>query len=329
MVTNSENGSQNRMSPAIDPAKFALYQHYRDALEEERRAEKALFLLKARDRRIAYLEKRVAELDKTAASLHAISLRSSSTFSNVNGPDEDASYEIARSEKSGELNDDDVSVEVINGDSIYHDFDQDRRFVSDTPPRIPRLNLSKSSTTSSNKEVFSSAAIEAIRGEFADETRISNRTRDLTGRSDRSVGQEEKNLASARGMEANEINNETEKIPIGISKQITTDPSTGSFIDPIEPIDDKEDTRPALLKSEQNRSSDAIESNEKKIRVIFHTEQHKSNTSTSISHSVPRIPVKHIPSKRIKGLRSKNGHQQEPGAGFKSSDRMEAAVVTT
>ncbi|XP_035733013.1 uncharacterized protein LOC118446455 [Vespa mandarinia] len=79
----------------------------RNALDEECRAQKALNLLEARDRRIAFLEKRVAELEKAAIGMHTISLHASSTLSSLDDPtNKDAFYSITQSEQSMKLEND-------------------------------------------------------------------------------------------------------------------------------------------------------------------------------------------------------------------------------
>nr|KAF7425303.1 hypothetical protein H0235_007741 [Vespula pensylvanica] len=129
-----------------------------NALDEECRAKKALNLLEARDRRIAFLEKRVAELEETAIGMHTMSLRASSTLSSLDDPtNKDAYYSITQSEQSVKLEND---YKNLDSSSNEHDqaYDQSQRF-SMNQTMVPNLKLS-SSTSYTDKEIFSTPALD-------------------------------------------------------------------------------------------------------------------------------------------------------------------------
>lgn len=127
-------------------------------MDEECRAKKALNLLEARDRRIAFLEKRVAELEETAIGMHTMSLRASSTLSSLDDPtNKDAYYSITQSEQSVKLEND---YKNLDSSSNEHDqaYDQSQRF-SMNQTMIPNLKLS-SSTSYTDKEIFTTPALD-------------------------------------------------------------------------------------------------------------------------------------------------------------------------
>ncbi|KAL2730100.1 centrosomal protein of 290 kDa-like, partial [Vespula maculifrons] len=137
-------------------AKFRVQSQ--NALDEECRAKKALNLLEARDRRIAFLERRVAELEETAIGMHTMSLRASSTLSSLDDPtNKDAYYSITQSEQSIKLEND---YKNLDSSSNEHDqaYDQSQRF-SMNQTMVPNLKLS-SSTSYTDKEIFSTPALD-------------------------------------------------------------------------------------------------------------------------------------------------------------------------
>ncbi|KAI4493635.1 hypothetical protein M0804_001811 [Polistes exclamans] len=130
----------------------------RNAFDEECRAQKALNLLKARDRRIAYLEKRVIELEETAISMHAMSLRASSTLSNlVDLPnDKDAFYNISQSERTMKHCNDYKNSNTLNKDDRQAYIEQRKSLTNQT--KVPNLILS-SNTSCTDKEIFTTSSL--------------------------------------------------------------------------------------------------------------------------------------------------------------------------
>lgn len=138
--------------------RMKLY-YFRNALDEEQRAQKALYLLQARDRRIALLEKRVAELEDAATNLHELTLRNSSRGS-ILELDSVASGK-ARSCKS----ECDFDVDSTGRGGIREDLrrggggeEEDRcepSSMMNGRVSIPCLDLSKSSESAS--DIFSTA----------------------------------------------------------------------------------------------------------------------------------------------------------------------------
>ncbi|KAI4496070.1 hypothetical protein M0802_008110 [Mischocyttarus mexicanus] len=99
-----------------------MNQMYTNAFDEECRAQKALNLLKARDRRIAYLEKRVIELEKTAIGMHAMSLRASSTLSSLDGlQNKDVFYNISQNEPTMKLDNDYKNSYSLKKDDLTYE----------------------------------------------------------------------------------------------------------------------------------------------------------------------------------------------------------------
>lgn len=120
-------------------------------MDEEQRAQKALYLLQARDRRIALLEKRVAELEDAATNLHELTLRNSSRGSML-----DSTSEKVRSYNEASCYFDDVNSTGRGENAMRGGTREDR----DDPAMngrvsVPCLDLSKSSESAS--DIFSTA----------------------------------------------------------------------------------------------------------------------------------------------------------------------------
>lgn len=124
-------------------------------MDEEQRAQKALYLLQARDRRIALLEKRVAELEDAATNLHELTLRNSSRGSMLDSTSEKVRSYNEASCKS-ECYFDDVNSTGRGENAMRGGTREDR----DDPAMngrvsVPCLDLSKSSESAS--DIFSTA----------------------------------------------------------------------------------------------------------------------------------------------------------------------------
>ncbi|XP_076749059.1 uncharacterized protein LOC143422370 [Xylocopa sonorina] len=200
---NSRQCSPRKLARKIESCIF------RNALDEEERAQKALYLLQARDRRIAFLEKRVVELEGAAANLHELALRGSSraASSKVN---EEIVSSFCTSEKSCETRImDKCNDSTMNRDSVTND-----------RLSVPRLRLSKSSTSTSERDIFATAIDFALekRKRFASNTTVSSEnsaSSKLSGRNEKfhakteNRAREEKiatvdNLDSTSALEKNE-----------------------------------------------------------------------------------------------------------------------------
>lgn len=126
-------------------------------MNEEQRAQKALYLLQAQDRRIAALQKRVAELEDVATNLHEFTLRNSSSVSTTERKKELVA-DFSRSDRSsntGNYNETEDKIEYNLDDISSMRGDPDTT-VSDEVS-VPRLQLSKSSVSNSERDIFSTA----------------------------------------------------------------------------------------------------------------------------------------------------------------------------
>lgn len=127
--------------------------YFRNALDEEQRAQKALYLLQARDRRIALLEKRVAELEDAATNLHELTLRNSSRGSTLDSTSEKVRSYNEASCKS-ECDFEDVNS-TGRGGNVARGPREDRESAANGRVSVPCLDLSKSSESAS--DIFSTA----------------------------------------------------------------------------------------------------------------------------------------------------------------------------
>ncbi|KOX77731.1 hypothetical protein WN51_10520 [Melipona quadrifasciata] len=124
-----------------------------NALDEEQRAQKALYLLRARDRRIAFLEKRVAELEDVAGNLHEeVTLRNSSRSSILEGGGEAVVSDFSRSERSSRTGNCYDTGERSNCN--LEDVDSTRFDDVGSSRGVPTLRLSPSS---SSRDISSTA----------------------------------------------------------------------------------------------------------------------------------------------------------------------------
>lgn len=147
----------------------------RNALDEECRAQKALDLLEARDRRIAYLEKRVAELEETAIGMHTMSLRASSTLSSFDEPTykDVAFYSVTQSEQSIKFENDNKNHESSSVErKDLRRYDKIQR-ISNDRTTIPELKLS-SRTSNTDKEIFSTPVLDMTYRKSAPNCRYSD-----------------------------------------------------------------------------------------------------------------------------------------------------------
>ncbi|KAK1128145.1 hypothetical protein K0M31_003630 [Melipona bicolor] len=125
----------------------------KNALDEEQRAQKALYLLRARDRRIAFLEKRVAELEDVAGNLHEeVTLRNSSRSSILERGGEPVVSDFSRSGRSSRTGNCDDTGERSN--SNLEDVDSTRFDDVGSSRGLPTLRLSPSS---SSRDISSTA----------------------------------------------------------------------------------------------------------------------------------------------------------------------------
>lgn len=144
----------------LDNVTTSFLYRSRNALEEECRAQKALNLLEARDRRIAYLEKRVAELEETAIGMHTMSLRASSTLSSFDDPTykDVAFYNVTQSEQSIKFENDHKNLDSSSVEQDRRGYDKIQRISIDRT-KIPELKLS-SRMSNADKEIFSTPALD-------------------------------------------------------------------------------------------------------------------------------------------------------------------------
>ncbi|CAK9824991.1 hypothetical protein ANTRET_LOCUS3077 [Anthophora retusa] len=157
------DGLQQRDSTDYSPKKLARKIEsciFRNALNEEERAQKTLYLLRTRDYQIAFLEKRVAELEAAAAELHEIAIRQSLKSSSMK-IDSKTSTDVCKSEKSCKTDNDDETDDksdpyMSSNDTLPKDNSNENDHV-DNRVSVPCLKLSKSSTSNSEKEIFSTA----------------------------------------------------------------------------------------------------------------------------------------------------------------------------
>lgn len=120
--------------------------------------------MKARDRRIAVLEKRVAELQNLADNIHELSLRKSSSILNPERDKEAASD--FRSERSSKTDDETEKSysNFSNIENLSKTLDEDCDTVSESQITVPRLKLSKSSLSNSERDIFSTATNFLVEG---------------------------------------------------------------------------------------------------------------------------------------------------------------------
>ncbi|XP_076231360.1 uncharacterized protein LOC143177371 [Calliopsis andreniformis] len=166
MSNNAQQGQHRCSSMECSPTSLARRIEgciLRNAWDEEQRAQKALFLLKTRDRRIAFLEKRVAELEDIAANLHEVTLRHSSRVSTL-GREKEAVSDFTRSEKSLKTNEETdertTDCDASNIESFDKRANRDCDTSTENEVSVPCLNLSKSSASNSEKDIFSTPAID-------------------------------------------------------------------------------------------------------------------------------------------------------------------------
>lgn len=119
-------------------------------MDEEQRAQKALYLLQARDRRIALLEKRVAELEDAATNLHELTLRNSSRASVL-----ELSCSDSTCGKGGGGNYNGGAADLDDLDDVNSSIRGDGTREQGHRVSVPCLHLSKSSGSAS--DVFSTA----------------------------------------------------------------------------------------------------------------------------------------------------------------------------
>ncbi|CAK9809612.1 hypothetical protein ANTQUA_LOCUS6094 [Anthophora quadrimaculata] len=157
------DGLQQRDSMDYSPKKLVRKIEscvFRNALNEEERAQKTLYLLRTRDYQIAFLEKRVAELEAAAAELHEIAIQQSlkSTSMKIHSK---TSTDVCKSEKSCKTENDDETDDksdpyMSSNDTLPKDNSNENYHV-DNRVSVPCLKLSKSSMSNSEKEIFSTA----------------------------------------------------------------------------------------------------------------------------------------------------------------------------
>ncbi|XP_017760152.1 PREDICTED: uncharacterized protein LOC108550797 [Eufriesea mexicana] len=254
----------------------------RNALEEEQRAQKALYLLQARDRRIALLEKRVAELEDAAANLHEITLRNSSASSILERKDRIVP-DFSRGEKSFKMdNRDGKSDTTVNSEMS-----------------IPCLELSKSSVSDSERDIFSTAIDFVLENRkcFTSNTSFSNE--EVT--SEKVTGREkfpDENLDRKSMAEVRAKYSEKKKMD---RKEIVT--------------------LKEVMRGKENTKGHGLTlmgKSEEKFRDVLSDKKQELNCPR-ISSSVPWIPTKNSFRKKLRGFEVRNGKKMElvllPGDG--------------
>lgn len=145
---------------------------YRNAWEDECRAHKALILLKARDKKIAYLEKRVFELENATTQMHTLYLQGSQTMSSMEISDKERCIGHYQSDKVFDVKDNktesDVSSKNLLSESRTSSSDEKNLpfSTSNLSHPVPTLKLLASSTSNSEKDVYSTPATVLTQGDF-------------------------------------------------------------------------------------------------------------------------------------------------------------------
>nr|XP_046476971.1 uncharacterized protein LOC124216468 [Neodiprion pinetum] len=137
----------------------------RGAREEERRAQKALLLLKARDQQILLLENRVAQLENAAADMHAIASHVQTNTPQTSG---DTSYLSIAQGSSTSLDSQENSDNVVRGQNSEANLNQlisDKLELTESktggrhPVLVPELKLSMLPPSDSDNELFSTPVL--------------------------------------------------------------------------------------------------------------------------------------------------------------------------
>ncbi|XP_033226071.1 uncharacterized protein LOC117178747 isoform X2 [Belonocnema kinseyi] len=144
----------------------------KNAWEDECRAHKALILLKARDKKIAYLEKRVFELENATTQMHALYLQRSQTMSSMEISNKESCIGRYQSNKVFDVQDNktesDVSSKNLLSDLRNSSSDEKNLpfSTSNLLHPVPTLKLPALSTSNSEKDVYSTPATVLTQGDF-------------------------------------------------------------------------------------------------------------------------------------------------------------------
>ncbi|XP_033358692.1 uncharacterized protein LOC117238144 [Bombus vosnesenskii] len=281
---------------------------FRNALNEEQRAQKALYLLQAQDRRIAALQKRVAELEDVATNLHEFTLRNSSSVSTSERKKEIVA-DISRSDRSsktGNYNDTEDKIEY-NLDDISSMREDPDTTVSGVVS-VPRLELSKSSVSNSERDIFSTAI------DFVLEKRkcfISNTS--FSNEEDTSQKVTEREEKFHEDLCNPDCKSETKVVAVNSKKAIDVNENSN---EKTESKERKMDRRQGvIINREVHCESKIKETNslvisagrsEEKIPDVSYDKKYRSNFPR-ISFSVPWIRAKHSFRKKLRGCELKTG----------------------
>ncbi|CAK9804514.1 hypothetical protein ANTPLA_LOCUS4086 [Anthophora plagiata] len=266
-----------------------------NALNEEERAQKTLYLLRTRDYQIAFLEKRVAELEAAAAELHEIAIQQSLMKSSSMKIHSKTSTDVCKSEKSCKTENDDETDEktdpyMSSNDTLPKDNSSENIHIPvDNRVTVPRLKLSKSSTSNSEREIFSTAIdfdVEKMKYLPLD-TSFSNDDSEKTIEADE-----------------NNVNCSNETITKVVNNRRTT-------MDNREMIEgDSEKKSVIICENKSDRRSSSTTSMEKnKEKVAADSDRKKCINLPKGSSSVPWIRAKQCYRKKLRGLELKAGRR--------------------
>lgn len=132
---------------------------FRGTREEERRAQKALLLLKARDQQISLLERRVAQLENAAADMHAITLQVQTPSPEIS--DKTSYFSLPQ----GSMTTPESQEDAVGGDRENFDTNENEHSTETEAAEkkvgerqaviVPELNFYPSPLSDSENDVFS------------------------------------------------------------------------------------------------------------------------------------------------------------------------------
>ncbi|XP_071864059.1 uncharacterized protein [Bombus fervidus] len=279
---------------------------FRNALNEEQRAQKALYLLQAQDRRIAALQKRVAELEDVATNLHEFTLRNSSSASICERKKEVVAdfSRSDRSSKTGNYNETEDKIEYNLDDVSSVREDADTTVSGEVS--VPRLELSKSSVSNSETDIFSTAI------DFVLEKRkcfISNTS--FSNEEDTSQKMTEREEKFHEDLCNPDCKSETKVVAVNSKKAIDVNENSNGQTESKE----KKVDRGVIVNREvgcENKIKEAgglvisAGRSEEKISDVSYDKECGSNLPR-ISSSVPWIRAKHSFRKKLRGYELKTG----------------------
>ncbi|XP_017789036.1 PREDICTED: uncharacterized protein LOC108571491 [Habropoda laboriosa] len=269
---------------------------FRNALNEEERAQKALYLLRTRDYQIAFLEKRVAELEAAAADLHEIVIQQTSRASSItvrNKTSSDKNEESCKTENDDET-DEKTDPYVSSNDNLQkNNVNGNCDVTVGNRVFVPRLKLSKSSTSNSGREIFSTAidfVVEKKKCLTPDTTfSFSNENSEKTIEKDEKF--REKSVNHASETKEKIVNNRKTVEDLKEKKMVQ-----------------KESEIVCENKSDK-KSSSTVSMEKNKENVLVASDRKKYNNLPRSSSSVPWIRAKHCYRKKLRGSELKTGRR--------------------